>query len=124
VWNKQRKDEVLVDVDDVALGHVTKMRWNDADQWITSAEPTHEPLVSREHPRKVYVKEEAVVPGLDRWLSQLFDDDHIDDTRERLAGSSEPDPAAERNKPRYAPRSPTATGSSPTTARSSTTTTP
>lgn len=48
VWNKQRKDEVLVDVDDVALGHVTKMRWNTSDQWITSAESTHEPLVSRE----------------------------------------------------------------------------
>ena len=29
VWNKQRKDEILIDVDDVALGHVTKMRWND-----------------------------------------------------------------------------------------------
>ena len=152
---------MLVDVEDVALGHVTKMRWNDTDQWITSAEPTHEPLVSRElfdavqamfdaarrpstrdarrrhrhyvlagrmrcgvcgrrmqghwnhgrayyrckfaedypdgdrdHPRNVYVKEDAVVPGLDRWLASLFDDDHIDDTCERLAGVSEPDPAA------------------------------
>ena len=28
VWNKQRKDEVLIDVDDVGLGHVTKLRWN------------------------------------------------------------------------------------------------
>jgi site-specific DNA recombinase len=26
VWNKQRKDEVLIDVDDVALGHQTRMR--------------------------------------------------------------------------------------------------
>lgn len=48
VWNKQRKDEVLVDVEDVALGHVTKQRWNDKDDWIWSAEPTHEALVSRE----------------------------------------------------------------------------
>ena len=46
VWNKQRKDEVLLDVDDVALGHVTKMRWNDEADWIWSAEPTHEPLVT------------------------------------------------------------------------------
>ena len=29
VWNRQRRDEVLIDVvDDVALGHETKMRWN------------------------------------------------------------------------------------------------
>jgi site-specific DNA recombinase len=26
VWNRQRKDEVLIDVHDVALGHTTKMR--------------------------------------------------------------------------------------------------
>lgn len=48
VWNKQRKDEVLVDVEDVALGHVTKQRWNDKDDWIWSAEPTHEAIVSRD----------------------------------------------------------------------------
>jgi hypothetical protein len=28
VWNKQRKDEVLIDVEDVALGHESRMRWN------------------------------------------------------------------------------------------------
>ena len=32
VWNKQRKDEVLIDVEDVALGHTTKLRWNDDRQ--------------------------------------------------------------------------------------------
>ena len=36
VWNKQRKDEVLLDVDDVALGHITKLRWNEAGKWIWS----------------------------------------------------------------------------------------
>ncbi|WP_237101257.1 hypothetical protein [Nonomuraea sp. MG754425] len=48
VWNKQRKDEVLVDVHDVSLGHMTKQRWNDADQWIWSEQITHESLVSIE----------------------------------------------------------------------------
>jgi site-specific DNA recombinase len=48
VWNKQRRDEVLLDIDDVAAGHVSRMRWNPKDQWIWSAEPTHEALVSRE----------------------------------------------------------------------------
>ena len=28
VWNRQCRDEVLIDVDDVALGHETKLRWN------------------------------------------------------------------------------------------------
>ena len=40
VWNKQRKDEVLIDVDDVALGHETKMRWNDtADVGLVASSP-------------------------------------------------------------------------------------
>ena len=46
VWNKQRKDEVLIDVNDVALGHTTKMRWNDGDQWIYSEKVVHPALVS------------------------------------------------------------------------------
>ena len=29
VWSRQRKDEVLLDVHDVALGHTTVMRCND-----------------------------------------------------------------------------------------------
>ena len=46
VWNRQRKDEVLIDVADVALGNVTKMRWNDASQWIWSDEITHPPVIA------------------------------------------------------------------------------
>jgi DNA invertase Pin-like site-specific DNA recombinase len=163
IWNKQRKDEVLIDVDDVALGHITKQRWNDEGEWIWSAEPTHEALVSRElfdaaqakstkrgpttrapsqgrhyllsgllhcgvcgrrmqgqwnhgrayyrckftddypdgageHPKSIYVKEEALLPGLDAWLASLFDDDHLDETCAALAGSSEPDPEAEKRE--------------------------
>jgi site-specific DNA recombinase len=45
VWNKQRKDEVLIDVNDVGLGHETKMRWNDQDKWIWSDRHVHEPLI-------------------------------------------------------------------------------
>jgi DNA invertase Pin-like site-specific DNA recombinase len=48
VWNKQRTDEVLVDVDDVALGHEPVMRWNPRNKWIISQEVVHEPLVSDE----------------------------------------------------------------------------
>ena len=46
VWNRQRRDEVLLDVEDVAAGHQTKLRWNDRSSWIWSSEPTHEALVS------------------------------------------------------------------------------
>jgi site-specific DNA recombinase len=45
VWNRQRKDEVLLDVHDVALGHTTKMRWNDQGKWIYSEEIAHPPII-------------------------------------------------------------------------------
>ncbi|WP_369359746.1 recombinase family protein [Streptomyces sp. cg2] len=48
VWNKQRKDEVLLDIDDVTLGHRTKLTWNTPDQWIWSDRPVHEPLITME----------------------------------------------------------------------------
>ncbi|MGH9158137.1 MAG: recombinase family protein [Acidimicrobiales bacterium] len=158
VWNRQRRDEVLIDVEDVGLGHETKMRWNETGEWVWSEQPVHEPLVSTEtfeavqamfgrtrqtgrrtpvegrryllsgllrcdlcgrrmqgqwnhgrayyrckfpddygidadrHPKSVYVKEDAVVPGLDGWLAGLFDDEHLDHTCEVLAGAAEPDP--------------------------------
>jgi hypothetical protein len=48
VWNRQRTDEVLIDIHDVALGHMTKMRWNDEDKWIYSAEIVHPPVIDDE----------------------------------------------------------------------------
>ncbi|MGH2752919.1 MAG: recombinase zinc beta ribbon domain-containing protein [Actinomycetota bacterium] len=45
VWNKQRRDEVLVDVEDVALGHETKQRWNLESDWIYSETVVHEAIV-------------------------------------------------------------------------------
>jgi hypothetical protein len=48
VWSKQRKDEVLIDVEDVALGHMTKLRWNDAAVWIWSAKIVHPPIIGQE----------------------------------------------------------------------------
>ncbi len=48
VWNKQRKTEVLLDIEDVAMGHETKMRWNPQQDWIYSAAPAHDGLVDDE----------------------------------------------------------------------------
>ncbi len=53
VWNKQRKDEVLIDVHDVALGHTTKMRWNEAGKWVYSDEIVHPPIVTADTFRQV-----------------------------------------------------------------------
>jgi site-specific DNA recombinase len=47
VWGRQRRDEVLLDVNDVAAGHVSRMRWNDAARWIWSTHLTHQPLVDQ-----------------------------------------------------------------------------
>ena len=48
IWNRQRRDEVLLDVTDVAAGHTTRLRWNQPDAWVWSAAPAHEALISRE----------------------------------------------------------------------------
>jgi site-specific DNA recombinase len=47
VWNKQRKDETLIDVEDVALGHTSTLRWNDRDEWVWSETAAHTALVDR-----------------------------------------------------------------------------
>jgi len=46
VWNRQRRDEELLDVDDVAAGYQSRMRWNDRADWVWSTEQMHEALVS------------------------------------------------------------------------------
>ncbi len=48
VWNKQRKDEILLDVNDVARGYETRLRWNDTGQWVWSDAIAQEPLVTVE----------------------------------------------------------------------------
>nr|WP_242625355.1 recombinase family protein [Krasilnikovia cinnamomea] len=46
VWNRARTDEVLINVDDVALGHENRHRWNDPSQWVWSRTESHTPLIS------------------------------------------------------------------------------
>jgi site-specific DNA recombinase len=48
VWNRQRRDEQLLDVDDVAAGYETRQRWNDKADWVWSTSQTHEAIVSPE----------------------------------------------------------------------------
>lgn len=48
VWNKQRKQEPLIDVDDVALGHHTRLPWNPEKEWVYSDQPAHSALISKD----------------------------------------------------------------------------
>ena len=48
VWNRQRRDEILLDVDDVAAGYTSRMTRNDPDGWIWSEQPAHQPLIPKE----------------------------------------------------------------------------
>ncbi|SCL24699.1 recombinase family protein [Micromonospora inyonensis] len=160
VWNKQRTDEVLLDVDDVALGHTGVMRWNTRDKWIISKEVVHPPLIDDatfeqaqtllgqrarresgnqrlrrarnpyvfrglvycaacqrrmqgqhnhgdayyrcripqeyalandvDHPRNVYLREDALIAPLDTWLATAFTPGRIADTITAMA-NTEPD---------------------------------
>ena len=59
VWNRQRKQEVLLDVEDVALGYVTKLRWNPADAWVWSDHPAHPAIIDVE----VFGRAQVVLRG-------------------------------------------------------------
>ena len=48
VWNRQRTDEVLLDVENVALGHAARQRWNPQDKWIFSDQPAHPLIITKE----------------------------------------------------------------------------
>jgi site-specific DNA recombinase len=154
VWGRQRREEVLLDVDDVAAGHRSLMRWNHQDSWIRSPHTTHKGLISPEmfdaaqarrkansrpgtprsgrrtahtyllrglfrcglchrrmqgtwnhgrphyrcsypteyalgkeidHPRAVYVREDQVVPELDRWIARAFEPGRLEETCRQLA---------------------------------------
>ncbi|HZM80897.1 MAG TPA: recombinase family protein [Candidatus Limnocylindrales bacterium] len=159
IWNRQRKQEILLNVDDVALGHETKMRWNDQQAWLRSSQPSHPAIVTVEtfqlaqdvlaaagrgnkprmprttprtyqlrgllfcglcqrrmqgnfnhglphyrcrfpteyalanhveHPPAVYLRENQVLPTLDRWLATTFTPDQIEDTLDTIL-NAQPD---------------------------------
>src|SRR6266542_3632462 len=67
VWNKQRRDEVLLDIDDVAAGYVGRVRWNPTDAWIFSEQPAHQPLIAKADFDRV----QAMI-GARAWRHKLF----------------------------------------------------
>ncbi len=63
VWAKQRREEVLLDVEDVGAGHHTVMRWNGEAEWIWSTERAQEPLIEREVFQAAQAKMQAARRG-------------------------------------------------------------
>lgn len=61
VWGKQRKQESLIDPDDVAAGNVTRMRWNDPAQWVRASRQTHPAIIGKDLMDEVH--ERLEVPG-------------------------------------------------------------
>jgi len=165
VWNKQRRDEILLDVNDVAAGYETKLRWNDPDDWVWSTQPAHPAIITLDtwkqaqrhlnlgqarqgqrrdrptarpyvlrglircglcgrkmqgtwnhdsahyrcqyaaeyaqlndidHPKTVYLREDAVMPKLDGWLAEVFDPANIDATCQAMADAQGHDETAAR----------------------------
>jgi hypothetical protein len=39
---------VLLNVDNVALGHAARMRWKPADKWLFSEQMAHPPIIGKE----------------------------------------------------------------------------
>jgi site-specific DNA recombinase len=70
VWNKQRKQESLIDVDDVALGNSTRLTWNTKDDWIFSDLPAHPPLVTQEAFEHVRLRMASRSPSSDRTVTR------------------------------------------------------
>ena len=66
VWGKQERVEMLVDPDDVAAGHQTRMRWRDETSWVKPAALTHEALVSAELAALVSGRIATRTPGRSR----------------------------------------------------------
>jgi hypothetical protein len=65
--NKQRKDEVLIGVEDVALGHTSKLRWNDTGKWLWSTKVIQPPIVDRDDFDRV----QALISGRARRLPTI-----------------------------------------------------
>ena len=59
--------------------------WNHDQAYYRCRSPAEYAVPGDQHPKTVHVREDAVVPGLDRWVAQLFDEEHLDGTCAALA---------------------------------------
>lgn len=47
-----------------------------------------------QHPKTIYVREDAITPRLDAWITQVFEPDQLDSTCQLLAEAQEHDASA------------------------------
>jgi site-specific DNA recombinase len=66
--------------------------WNHGQAYYRCKFPSEYAVVEGQHPRTVYVREAAIVPGVDTWIATLFNDEHLDSTCEALAAVSDLEP--------------------------------
>jgi hypothetical protein len=66
--------------------------WNHGRPYYRCKFPANYAISEDKHPKTIYVREDDITPAIDTWLSQLFDDDHLDTTSQALATASGPDP--------------------------------
>jgi site-specific DNA recombinase len=73
--------------------------WNNGRAYYRCKFPAEYAVTEDKHPKTVYLRGNAMVPGLDAWIAQLFDRGHIDGTCAALAAAneSEPDQGAGRD---------------------------
>ncbi len=55
-------------------------------------------IAERDHPTRMYVREDKIVPHLDTWMAKLFDDENIDNTCQILAEATQPDKEREAQR--------------------------
>jgi site-specific DNA recombinase len=54
--------------------------WNNGKAYYRCKFPSEYAVAEDKHARTVYVREIAVVPGLDEWIGALFEDEHFEGT--------------------------------------------
>lgn len=69
--------------------------WNNGKAYYRCTFPSEYAVAEDKHAKTVYVRENAIVPGLDQWIGTLFDDHHFDTTCAALAAASDIEPDEE-----------------------------
>ena len=72
-------------------GRRMQASWNNSKAYYRCKFPSEYAVSEDKHPKTVYVREIAVLPGLDQWIGQLFDEDHIEATCQALSVASTTD---------------------------------
>lgn len=81
-----------------ACGRRMEGSWNHDRPYYRCQIHREDPTDRGEHPSTVYVREDSLLPGLDGWLAELFDPEHLDGTCQALAKAAQPDPEEENRR--------------------------